>query len=140
MPRAKRPVPPACRILGGQRPLPRTCVRRAVRELLVALLLYGGSWRLFTQMSPFHSCLPSMDRPNYGAGEIRQHFNRLRVFTLKSWETEVTVERQDSLDEYAVDKRTAPETARFRRWMSPEYSRCATPLKTHSASRLFFSP
>ena len=99
-------------------------------------------WKLasFSLLSPFNGCLPRMDRPNYGACEIRQHFDRLRVFTLASWETEVTVERQDSLDEWAGDNRMAPETARFRRWMSPGYARCATPLKTCSAFRLFFSP
>ena len=35
----------------------RSCVRRAVRELLVALVLHGGGKRLFTQMSPCHCCL-----------------------------------------------------------------------------------
>ena len=59
-------------ILGGQSLLPRICVRRAARELLVALLYKGGSWRLFTQLSPFHGCLPRMERPKYGAGELRQ--------------------------------------------------------------------
>ena len=44
---------------------------RRLEDFWLRSFLHGGSWRLFTQLSPFHGGLPRMDRPKYGSGELR---------------------------------------------------------------------